>query len=86
MIVVYTACSFSFLVAFILGYVVKAKEKQVEKTINKYSTSQKQTSNTSSIEPGVIEYPSQSDIDYIESGEEKNDQARLELFKKYFTI
>lgn len=33
---------------------------------------------------GVIDYPTQEEIDYRESGEEKTDEARTKLFEQFF--
>jgi len=36
------------------------------------------------VKAGIIEYVSQEDIDYVESGEDKVDQERERIFKEQF--
>jgi len=38
------------------------------------------------VKAGIIEYPTQEDIDYVESGEEKVDEAREKVFRENFKI
>jgi hypothetical protein len=72
---------FNSLLFLVIGYLLGRwhnERKLVEEAIKQVKKQ------TNIVRPGVIEYPTQADIDYVDSGEEKVDEARLRLFKEQF--
>lgn len=67
------------LIGYYLGYErsdIKVAEDVKKKIIN-------QTKKTL-LKAGIIDYPTQGEIDYRESGEEKVDEAREKVFREQF--
>lgn len=71
---------FNSLLFLLIGYLLgrlHTNEKIIQETI-------KQVKKQDTPKPGIIDYPTQEEIDYRESGEEKVDEARKKLFEVFF--
>lgn len=74
---------FDSLLFLLVGYFLG--RRHIEPTIGQHFSQQaKEKTKNFLIKSGVIEYPTQEQVDYVQSGEEKVDEAREQLFKKYF--
>lgn len=74
---------FDSLLFLLVGYLLGRQHHEPE--IGKKVVSEiKKLPVKAAIKSGVIEYVTQEDIDYRESGEEKVDEARQQLFDKQF--
>lgn len=75
---------FNSLLFLLVGYFLGRHPEKI-KLIEKIPEPQKKTKITEiPVKSGIIEYPSQADIDYRESGQDKVDEAREKLFKENF--
>lgn len=71
------------LVGYYLGYTTKQTKLSLREE-NK--PKKKNPLIRAAVKAGIIEYPTQEDVDYVESGEEKVDEAREKVFRENFKL
>lgn len=75
------------LIFLLVGYFLGHTKKQTELLhIEEKQPKKKNPLIRAAVKAGIIEYPTQEDVDYVESGEEKVDEAREKVFRDSFKL
>ncbi len=78
-------CLLSLLIGYFLGRAVSQPfSGRQENGQREAKNPKKNILVRAAVKAGIIEYPSQEQVDYAESGEEKVDEARDKVFREQF--